>query len=113
VTLTLASAGDPPTRALTSQYQSSIQITRDQLEATFGRVDILVNCAAINKREPILGLSHVSVHGATKGAVKQLTKVIAVERASRNIMAKCVIPSFMRTPLSAPTWADEKKRRWR
>ena len=62
--MTLASAGDPRSRALTSQYQSSIRIMRDQVEATFGRGDVLVNCAAINKREP------------------------------------------------APTWADEKKRRW-
>lgn len=138
--------------------QRSILTLRDGLASAFGRVDILVNCAAINKREPILeveestydrimavnlrglyqlsqaivplmpasggkivnigsinseiGLAHVSVYGATKGAVKQLTKVMAVEWASRNIQVNCIIPGFMRTPLSAPTWADEKKRRW-
>lgn len=138
--------------------QKSIRALCDEVASAFGRVDILVNCAAINKRQAILdveestydrimavnlrglyqlsqavvplmpqsggkivnigsinseiGLAHVSVYGATKGAVKQLTKVMAVEWASRNIQVNCIIPGFMRTPLSAPTWADEKKRRW-
>ncbi len=118
--------------------QASILALRDQVKAGFGRIDILVNCAAINKREPILeveestydrimavnlrglyqlsravvplmpetggkivnigsinseiGLSNVSVYGATKGAVKQLTKVMAVEWASRNIQVNSIIP---------------------
>jgi NAD(P)-dependent dehydrogenase (short-subunit alcohol dehydrogenase family) len=137
--------------------QESIHALRDRLAADFEHVDVLVNCAAINKREPILeveestydrimavnlrglyqlsqvivplmpasggkivnigsinseiGLAHVPIY-ATKGAVKQLTKVMAVEWASRNIQVNCTIPGFMRTPLSAPTWAAEKKRRW-
>jgi NAD(P)-dependent dehydrogenase (short-subunit alcohol dehydrogenase family) len=136
----------------------SIQDFARQVQRDHGRVDVLVNCAAINKREPILeveqdtydrimnvnlrglfqlsqavvpimpaaggkiinigsinsemGLANVSVYGATKGAVKQITKVMAIEWAARNIQVNCIIPGFMRTPLSAPVWADEKKRAW-
>lgn len=69
----------------------------------------IVNIGSINSE---MGLSHVSVYGAAKGAVKQLTKVMAVEWASRNIQVNCIIPGFMRTPLSAATWADPRKRDW-
>lgn len=138
--------------------QRSIRSLKDELRSAFGQIDILINCAAINKREPILeveestfdrimavnlrglyqlsqeivplmpkaggkiinigsinseiGLSQVSVYGASKGAVKQLTKVMAVEWADRNVQVNCIISGFMRTPLSAPIWADETKRRW-
>lgn len=138
--------------------RTSIRGLAGELESAFGRVDILINCAAINTREPILdveestfdrimavnlrglyqlsqavvplmpgsggkivnigslnseiALAHVSVYGATKGAVKQLTKAMAVEWAGRNIQVNCIIPGFIRTPLSAPVWADERKARW-
>jgi NAD(P)-dependent dehydrogenase (short-subunit alcohol dehydrogenase family) len=138
--------------------QRSIRTMVEEVKRDFGRVDILVNCAAINKREPILeveestfdkivnvnlrglfqltqaivplmpesggkvihigsinsemGLAGVSVYGATKGAVKQLTKVMAVEWAERNIQVNCIIPGFMLTPLSAPMWEDAGKSQW-
>jgi gluconate 5-dehydrogenase len=138
--------------------QDSIRAMVEEVKDDFGRVDILVNCAAINKREPILevdestfdrivnvnlrglfqltqavvplmpelggkvvnigsinsemGLAGVSVYGATKGAVKQLTKVMAVEWAARNIQVNCIIPGFMLTPLSAPIWENAGKSQW-
>ncbi|MEP9390045.1 SDR family oxidoreductase [Mesorhizobium sp. KR9-304] len=86
-------------------YQLSQAIV-PMMPASGGKI---VNIGSINSE---IGLAHVSVYGATKGAVKQLTKVMAVEWASRNIQVNCIIPGFMRTPLSAAVWADEKKRRW-
>lgn len=127
--------------------------------AAFGRLDILINCAATNIREPIdavselhwdsimavnlkslyfmsqearrlmkerkagkiihigsinslFALGGVSVYGATKGAVAQLTKVMAVEWAKDNIQVNCVIPGFIRTPLSKPIWDDAYKAEW-
>lgn len=126
----------------------------------FGGVDILINCAAINSREPIvdvsresydkimdidlrapyflaqrvaqqmieqkrpgsivnigsinvaIGLEGVSVYGAAKAALSQLTKVMTVEWAHHGIRSNCLSPGFMLTPLSEPVWASESKRRW-
>jgi gluconate 5-dehydrogenase len=138
--------------------QQSICMMVEEVRRDFGQVDILINCAAINKREPLLeveestfdkimnvnlrglfqitqaivplmpeaggkiinigsinsemGLAGVSVYGASKGAVKQLTKVMAVEWAERNIQVNCIIPGFMMTPLSAPIWQNGDKSKW-
>ncbi len=128
-------------------------------ESAFGRLDILINCAATNIREPIdavseehwdlimavnlkslyfisqeahkvmkkqkkgkiinigsinslFALGGVSVYGASKGAVAQLTKVMAVEWAKDNIQVNCVIPGFVNTPLSKPIWSDNYKAEW-
>jgi len=130
-----------------------------EANAAFGRLDILINCAATNIREPIdevseldwdsimsvnlkslyflsqeahrlmkerkegkiihigsinssFALGGVSVYGAAKGAVVQLTKVMAVEWAKDNIQVNCVIPGFILTPLSKPIWNDPYKAQW-
>jgi NAD(P)-dependent dehydrogenase (short-subunit alcohol dehydrogenase family) len=127
--------------------------------AALGRLDVLVNCAAMNRRKPIAnvtqddfdtivavnlrsiyflsqaaqpimqaqgggkiihvgsinifyGLDTVSVYGLTKGALAQLTKVMAVEWAKDNIQVNCIAPGFMDTPLSKPVWADEQRAHW-
>jgi NAD(P)-dependent dehydrogenase (short-subunit alcohol dehydrogenase family) len=127
--------------------------------AALGRLDILVNCAATNRRKPIaavtvadfdlitavnlrsiyflcqaaqpimqtqgggkiinissinsfFGLGSVSVYGLTKGAVTQLTRVMAVEWAKDNIQVNAIAPGFMATPLSQPVWADQHKAAW-
>jgi gluconate 5-dehydrogenase len=130
-----------------------------ETQSELGRLDILINCAATNRRKAIVevteddydflmatnlksvyflsqaaypimqeqgggkvihigsintyfGLDTVSVYGATKGGMAQLTKVMAVEWAPDNIQVNCLVPGFIHTPLSAPTWADEEKSRW-
>ncbi len=128
--------------------------------SALGRLDVLVNCAGINRRKPIVevtdedfdtvvavnlrglfflsqaaqpimraqgggkiinvgsvtsfdGLGDVSVYGATKGAVIQLTRTMAVEWARDNIQVNCVAPGFMMTPLTeGPVWGDEWRRSW-
>ncbi len=127
--------------------------------AAFGRLDILINCAATNRRKPVaevteddwdsimavdlkslyfmsqaahalmkpqgsgkiihigsinshFALGSVSVYGAAKGAVAQLTKVMAVEWAQDNIQVNCVIPGFVATSLSRPIWDDPFKASW-
>lgn len=128
--------------------------------AALGRLDVLVNCAAVNRRKPIemitqddfdtilainlrsifflcqaaypimraqgggkiinvgsinssYGLGTVSVYGATKGAVAQVTKVMAVEWAKDNIQVNCLSPGFTLTPLSEESlWANEHKSQW-
>ncbi|MCE7990230.1 MAG: SDR family oxidoreductase [Caldilinea sp. CFX5] len=129
------------------------------VQSELGRLDILINCAATNRRKPIAavteddfeailsvnvksiyflcqavqsvmtaqgggkiinigsinslyGLDTVSVYGLTKGALSQMTRVMAVEWAGHNIQVNCIAPGFMWTPLSQPVWADEKRATW-
>jgi NAD(P)-dependent dehydrogenase (short-subunit alcohol dehydrogenase family) len=133
------------------------------VEATveaFGSLDVLVNCAVINRREPLvdveaatfdrlmavdlrapylvaqaaarsmiaagrggaivnvgsvtvaIGLQDVSVYGAAKAALAQLTKTMAVEWSHHGIRVNCLCPGFMMTELSEPVWHAESRRRW-
>jgi 2-deoxy-D-gluconate 3-dehydrogenase len=130
----------------------------DATVAQLERLDILINCAATNRRKPIVevteedydtimavnlksvyfltqaayphlrqhggkvihigsinvyfGLDTVSVYGASKGGMHQLTKVMAVEWAPDNIQVNCIVPGFIYTPLAQPLWADEKTAHW-
>lgn len=140
---------------------ANVENARSVIATTVGeleRLDVLINCAAMNRRKRIVevseddydtimtvnlksvyflsqaahphlsrhggkvihigsinayyGLDTVSVYGASKGAVNQLTKVMAVEWAPDNIQVNCVVPGFINTPLARPLWADEKKAHW-
>jgi NAD(P)-dependent dehydrogenase (short-subunit alcohol dehydrogenase family) len=87
-------------------YQVSQQIAAHMIPRGGGKI---IHIGSINSR---LGLAGVSVYGATKGAVSQLTMVMAVEWARHNIQVNCLAPGFMRTALTAPLWRDRSKARW-
>jgi len=139
--------------------RSSITSLVEAVHRRWGHIDILVNCAAINKREPILEVTEeifekiinvnlrglyqltqtvatgmiqqgggkiinfssitpelalygVSVYGATKAAVSQLTMSMAVEWAKHNIQVNAIAPGFIKTELTVPLWQDEQKAAW-
>ena len=69
----------------------------------------IVHIGSIN---PFFALGSVSVYGAAKGAVVQVTKVMAVEWAKDNIQVNCVVPGFVATPLSKPLWDQPYKAEW-
>lgn len=142
-----------------SDVDSCRNLVRDA-HGALGRLDVLVNCAAINRRKPIeaiteddfqsivalnlgsvyflcqaahpvmraqgggkiinvgsinsfYGLGTVSVYGATKAALAQLTKVMAVEWARDNIQVNCLAPGFTLTPFTEKAlWGDEHRRQW-
>ncbi|MEZ4860812.1 MAG: glucose 1-dehydrogenase [Caldilineaceae bacterium] len=125
----------------------------------WGRLDILVNCAGMNRRKPVAevteddwetimavnlrsvyflcqavhplmqaqgggkiinigslnttyGLDGVSIYGATKAGMAQLTRVMAVEWSADNIQVNLLSPGFVRTPLTEPLWQHEQRSRW-
>ena len=45
-------------------------------------------------------------YAATKGAVKQLTKALAVEWGSYGIRVNNIVPGYTNTPMNAKSWAD-------
>lgn len=60
-----------------------------------------------------VGLAEVGVYGASKAALAQLTKTMAVEWAAHNIQVNCLAPGFIRTALTEEAlWGDDEKRRW-
>ena len=148
--------------SLTSDV-SSVDACRQliaEAHTALGRLDILVNSAAINRRKPIVevteddyntimavnlrsiyflcqaaqpimqaqgggkiinvgsvnsgfGLGTVSVYGATKGGLAQVSRVMAIEWAQDNIQVNCLTPGFMLTPLTEePLWGNVQRRTW-
>jgi 2-deoxy-D-gluconate 3-dehydrogenase len=53
-----------------------------------------------------------SVYCATKHGVEGMTKAMAIEWGPENIRVNTVCPTFIRTPLTASTFADPKRRAW-
>jgi NAD(P)-dependent dehydrogenase (short-subunit alcohol dehydrogenase family) len=58
------------------------------------------------------GLTQMSVYAASKGAVAQFTKVLALEVARHNIQVNALSPGFVLTPLTEKVWADKAFRQW-
>jgi gluconate 5-dehydrogenase len=60
-----------------------------------------------------VGLAAVSVYGATKAAIAQLTKTLAVEWACHNIQVNCLVPGFIMTPLTEQgLWGNPRRSAW-
>jgi NAD(P)-dependent dehydrogenase (short-subunit alcohol dehydrogenase family) len=57
-----------------------------------------------------VGAPNRSVYCATKHAVEGLTKALAVELAPHGIRVNSVAPTFVETPMTAPSLADEEFR---
>ena len=57
-------------------------------------------------------LEHVSVYGATKAGISQLTRHMALEWAEHGIRVNAIAPGFMATPLAQPIWDDPETSRW-
>lgn len=54
----------------------------------------------------VIGIPELSVHGAIKGAVTQLTKALAVEWATVGIRVNAIGPGRIRTPMTEPVFSD-------
>lgn len=148
-----------PLLAELADVESCRRLIQDAHTA-LGRLDILINCAGMNRRKPIaevttddfdtimavnlrslfflsqavqpimqaqgggkiihigsmnseFALDTVSVYGASKAGVAQLTRVMAVEWAKDNIQVNCIIPGFFRTPLTnGGLWQNERRSAW-
>jgi NAD(P)-dependent dehydrogenase (short-subunit alcohol dehydrogenase family) len=60
----------------------------------------------------LVGLPYLSVYAITKGALGQLTKVLAAEWGKHNIQVNCIAPGFIVTDLNREMWKQEKMVTW-
>ena len=58
------------------------------------------------------GLPLRAVYAATKGAVGQLTKTLAVEWAERGVRVNCIAPGWILTPLTQPLHDNPEQSNW-
>jgi NAD(P)-dependent dehydrogenase (short-subunit alcohol dehydrogenase family) len=57
-------------------------------------------------------LKYASAYAASKGAVAQITKSLAVEWAEHNIQVNAVAPGFVETEMTKASLAIPERRKW-
>jgi gluconate 5-dehydrogenase len=60
----------------------------------------------------LLGLPYLSIYAITKGALGQLTKVLAAEWGKHNIQVNCIAPGFILTDLNRAMWQQPHMSEW-
>ncbi|KAJ6850997.1 tropinone reductase-like protein-like [Iris pallida] len=65
------------------------------------------NIVNISSIAGIVGIKDMSIYGASKGAMNQLTKNLACEWAKDGIRTNCIAPGAIRTPLLQPFLTKE------
>ncbi len=70
----------------------------------------IINIGSVTSTD---GLGGVSVYGATKAAVAQMSRTMALEWARYNIQVNCLAPGFIHTALTAEgLWGDPHRKKW-
>lgn len=91
---------------LRSLFFASQYGLRRMVDGGFGRV---INTASLTS---FLGFKTISVYGASKGGVAQLTKALAVEFAGQNITVNAIAPGYILTDLTQPRHDDPEWNTW-
>ena len=83
------------------------------MELTGGRLDILVNCAGIQRRHeceafPLEDWDEVLIpaYAASKGGIAQLTKSLAVAWSGKGIQVNALAPGYMATDMNTALLED-------
>ena len=87
-------------------YFFSQMIGKIMARQNYGKI---VNFASLNT---YISLSTVSVYAASKGAVGQLTKAMAVDLAKYNIQVNAIAPGFIKTQFYELLWGNPEKNAW-
>jgi len=66
----------------------------------------------ISSQMALVGGIDRAVYAATKHAVEGFTKSMAIEWGPQNIRVNTICPTFILTPLTAPTFNRPERRRW-
>lgn len=60
----------------------------------------------------LVGIPYLSIYAITKGALGQLSKVLAAEWGKHNIQVNCIAPGFILTDLNRSMWQEPRMRDW-
>ena len=69
----------------------------------------IINVASLTS---VIGIPNISLYGASKGGVAQLTKALAVEWAPYHINVNAVLPGYYKTALTADLFKNEERTKW-
>ena len=58
----------------------------------------------------VLGFPNNPAYSASKGAVQQLTKSLAIDLAKYNIKVNNIVPGYINTPMNHKSWKSKKER---
>ncbi len=81
-------------------------VARDMIPRKRGKV---INIGSLTTG---VGMPKISIYGATKGGVGQLTKAQAIEFAEHNIQVNTLCPGFVLTYFTEKIWADQAMQAW-
>lgn len=91
---------------LKSVFFSCLIVGRQMIKQGKGKI---INVASLTS---VIGLPNISIYGASKGGVAQLTKALAVEWAPYHINVNAVLPGYYETALTAELFKDEERTKW-
>jgi NAD(P)-dependent dehydrogenase (short-subunit alcohol dehydrogenase family) len=78
-----------------------------------GKTRSVINLASIEAIAVLASSGHPQVHyNASKGAVRMLTKALAVELGRHQIRVNSICPGVTETPLTAAGLSDSSRREW-
>lgn len=69
----------------------------------------ILNIASVNSFTVLRG---VGIYAASKAAVLQLTRALAIDAADRGIRVNAIAPGFIRTDFNAALWENDELRGW-
>ena len=92
---------------LRGAYFLARQVAEDLVAA--GRSGVILN---MSSQMGHVGGRDRTVYCATKHGIEGLTKAMCIEYAPHGIRVNTVGPTFVRTPLTEPTFADPEKTAW-
>ena len=79
-------------------------VGRHMVERGYGRV---INVTSILAS---IGLPNQAAYASSKGAITQLTKVMAIEWAANNVTVNCIGPTYFETDLTRPLYQDPERK---
>jgi NAD(P)-dependent dehydrogenase (short-subunit alcohol dehydrogenase family) len=79
-------------------------VGRHMVERGYGRV---INVTSILGA---IGLPNQAAYASSKGAITQLTKVMAIEWARSGVTVNCIAPTYFETDLTRPLYQDPERK---